>query len=109
MLRICYIRIFSNGAKENDTCTLATGLDTVGRSVESNIWTRGRVEMCQQSRGNGLVRTDGRIIRNLPRELHGGEAMDDFRLGRRLSFPPLPSLHVGRCEDARVNRKQPQT
>ena len=52
--------------KENDTSFVgkhvATGLDTVGRSVESNIWTRGRVEMCQQSRGNGLVRAGGRII-----------------------------------------------
>lgn len=61
-------------------------------------WSVGR-EQYLDSRSGRDVSTEPRkwtgpsrwqnYTRNLPRELHGGgEGMDDFRLGRRLPFPP---------------------
>lgn len=108
--RIWYIRIFSNGTKE----TILARWQTRGHgswhgwSLESNIWTRGRVEMCQQRRGNGLVRTCGRIIRNLPRELYGGGDHGRLSPWKTALFPSLSSRRQMRGRE-RVNRKQPQT
>lgn len=77
---------------------VATGLDTVGRSRaifglevgsrcvnrgEEMDWSEPVAELYETCLENSMV----------------GGTMDDFRLGRRLSFPP--SLHVGRCGDAR--------